>query len=301
MRVCPPNATSYTVQTRVLVFATDDHFELTVLCDNEKALVWINGEPAGSKGYPLADAGPLHVCLPSWAKNRDTACQEWCATVTPEAIERRRRRRLSLRTKPGRRLLAPRQYLESLKDEVVQIAHLIALIDAGARSHIHGLSARIRSVACYMKASSSIPLLQACASLADLPLPVHTPPPHWAASDNAPHIELGGRIFAVRMHSTDIELDFDVWLSLPLFRFGEVSYSNNDVIRAFAETMGGAHHDPSVDPNIEEIQEHLRIASRSPQTFGLLHGLVHEVGGVVLTLSASVLNYFERHPTCDNG
>jgi hypothetical protein len=63
--------------------------------------------------------------------------------------------------------------------------------------------------------------------------------------------------------------------------------------------MGGAHHDPSIDPNIEQIQEHLTIASRSPQMFGLLHGFVREVGVVVLTLSTSVLDHLEGHPKRD--
>src|SRR5690606_6411065 len=97
VRVCPPIAKWHQLVTRILVFTTEDHFELALLCDHEKALLWINGEPAGSRGYPLPDVSPLHVRLPAWAENQDIACQEWCATATSEAIERRKRRRLSLK------------------------------------------------------------------------------------------------------------------------------------------------------------------------------------------------------------
>jgi hypothetical protein len=115
---------------------------------------------------------------------------------------------------------------------------------------------------CYMKNRNDLPLLQYCASFCDLPLLVYTPPPHWAAYGNRPDVELGGRIYPKRVFDGLVEVDLDVWLVFELLRYGDVRYSANDVLRSFAETMGGAHHDKSIDPKIEELFKHSR------RTFG---------------------------------
>lgn len=289
IRVCPDDRPCYAFRSRALSFTSDDHFELAILCDDEKALAWINGEPAAAMGYPMPDDGPLSVRLPTWAVRQVESCQLWCDTATQEARERRKKLGSSATAKPNRRLLTQAEHLDALEREVHQIHDLTALVRAGARDHVIGLSARIRAVACYMARKTDLPLLQRCAAIADVGLPVFIPAPHWGDYGNKPDVELGSRVFPKRIHSTDIQLDLDVWLSLPSFRFGGTHYSNNDVLRAIADTMGGAHHDKSVDPNIESIQTHVSTVMGTPHSFDMLSAFVVEAGTAILALSETVV------------
>jgi len=293
IRVWPAERPCYVFTSRRLSFTSDDHFELAVLCDEKMALAWINGEPAAAMGYTMADDGPLSVRLPSWAVRQVESCQSWCDKATQEALERRKRLASSATAKPHRRLLTQAEHLGALQREVNQIHDLATLVRAGARDHVIGLSARIRAVACYMARKRDLPLLQTCAAIANVGLPVFMPAPHWADYGNKPDVELGSRVFPNPIHSTDIQLDLDVWLSLPLFRFGGTHYSNNDVLRAIADTMGGAHHDKSVDPNIESIRTHTSTVMGTPHSFDMLSAFVVEVGAAILALSEDVV---ERRP-----
>jgi hypothetical protein len=104
-----------------------------------------------------------------------------------------------------------------------------------------------------MKNRNILPLLQTCAAYHDAKLLVYVPPPHWAIFNNKPSIEGISRLFAHKLHPGLVELDLDVWLVLPSARCSEKSYSNNEVLRTFADTLGGAHYDHSVDPHFKSI------------------------------------------------
>ena len=65
--------------------------------------------------------------------------------------------------------------------------------------------------------------------------------------------------------------------------------THNELIRTFAETMGGAHHDASIDPNIEEAQKHFRIVVGSHRYFDSVAALLVHTAQTVLILIEAVL------------
>ena len=90
-----------------------------------------------------------------------------------------------------------------------------------------------------------------------------------------------------------VEVDLDVWLVFELLRYGDVRYSANDVLRSFAETMGGAHHDKSIDPKIEELFKHSRRTFGSRGIFDEMHACVLDVAVCVLSFGHHVARHLE--------
>jgi hypothetical protein len=130
--------------------------------------------------------------------------------------------------------------------------------------------------------------LPADASFCDLPLLVYTTPPHWAEYGNRPDVELGGRLYPKRIFGGLLEVDLDVWPSSEMLRCDGIKYSANDVLRSFAETMGGAHHDKSIDPKIEELFKHSRRTIGSSGIFNQMYAHVLDVAVCVLSLGHQV-------------
>lgn len=106
---------------------------------------------------------------------------------------------------------------------------------------------------------NSNPLLLRVAGRLNRPLPVYAlsnavPLPAISGvlthvKYNAPHIR--------RKSATEIIVDIQEWLSFPMHENAAESlkdtYSN--FIARLAETMGGAHHDPSVSPALDALQK----------------------------------------------
>jgi hypothetical protein len=293
MRICPPSAKPYTFSTRQLIFTSDEIFEVALLCDDVKALLWINGQLAGSMGYPLLDEGPLEVLLPEWAESQTSKAQDSCAQASKVAVDARRRRHTQTAAKPNRRPLTKEDMTKSLNRELTQLNELLQLVNLGSADHIYGISARVRSMICYMKNRNDLPLLQYCASFCDLPLLVYITPPHWADYGNRPDVELGGRIYPKRVVGGLLEVDLDFWLFLEMLRHGDTTYTANDVLRSFAEAMGGAHHDKSIDPKIEELFKHSRRTFGSSGIFNQMYAHVLDVAVCVLSLGRQVAGHLD--------
>ena len=161
-----------------------------------------------------------------------------------------------VKAKPGRRIRSVDELFDSLRQETEQLHDLLHLVQSGRRSHVHGLTARLRALVC--RSRSSKPLLQHCAGVHDVPLPVYVPAPHWAEYDgeigraNPASRQYGLRVFPEAFSNALVRVDLDFWLVLPLTRDGQ-EISNNDMLRKFAETLGGAHHDASVEPVLDEL------------------------------------------------
>jgi len=192
-----------------------------------------------------------------------------------------------------RRLLSQSEFMFALAEEVKQIADLMRLINSGGMHHVHGLSARIRSTICYMKNKNDLPLLQYCASLTDVPLTVYMPGISWVNRGNVGAVSIGSRIFSQRMHSDDIELDLDLWLVLDQTVFGDKKISNNGLLRGFSETRGGAHHDKSVDPDIDEYMMCNGLTVGGYGMFNLMTAFILEVGLVICLMGERVAAAFE--------
>jgi len=301
VRVCPPNGPTYTFVSRQLIFTNDESFEAAVLCNSVKALLWINGQPGGATGFPPDDDGPsydgpLEVRLPEQAVSTIAEAQRFCNEGSKAAREARHSHRTQVRTKPGRRPLNRGEIFESLRKEMTQLRQLLMLINGGSLEHVYGISARIRSLACYMKNRNDLPLLQYCASYYDLPLLIYATPPHWCSYGNQPDIEISGRIYPEHIVGSLLELDFDYWLCLEAFRYKDTSYSANDVVRSFADTMGGAHHDKSVDPKIEELLKHSRRSFGAPGAPNMMCAFILEVSVCVLSLGLQVASHATGQP-----
>jgi hypothetical protein len=88
-----------------------------------------------------------------------------------------------------------------------------------------------------------------------------------------------------------VELDLDYWLLLEAFRYDNTTYSANDVIRSFADSMGGAHHDKSIDPKIEQLLTHSRTTFGSPGIFYQMYAYVLEIAICVLCLGRQVTSH----------
>jgi hypothetical protein len=50
--------------------------------------------------------------------------------------------------------------------------------------------------------------------------------------------------------------DLDLWLATAAARLNGNVYSQNQVLRAVSDTVG-AHHDPDVEPLVEELRKHI--------------------------------------------
>ena len=193
--------------------------------------------------------------------------------------------------KHGRRPLTVSEMMNSLLNEHLQIVDLLDAIQYGRGSHAIGLAARLRSLVRHFK-NNKLPLLQHCAAILDLPLTVFVPAPHWTSYDHEPGVEFGFRIFPVKFNSSDIEMDLDVWLSAPFCRFKDNVYTNNDMVRLLADTLGGAHYDKSVEPMADALEGWF---TRSFGVKGVLNGncaLVVECGATAVKLCSDVLGAY---------
>lgn len=170
-------------------------------------------------------------------------------------VEEARHKRQELVHRPVRDgcLRLPRDDLRAaLRAELDQLDDIFELIFVGRRHHVRGLAARLRLLIA-TPTRMSIPLLQLVAAHDDQHLPVRASPNLDGLSD-ASFISPSQAAPASIGEAGSTDLDH--WLTSIAARVNGNVYTQNQVLRAVSDTIG-AHHDPDVEPLVEELRKHL--------------------------------------------
>lgn len=196
----------------------------------------------------------------------------------------------TLQAKPGRRLLTPQEMMDDLEKEYHQICDLLGLIRKGARYHVIGLAGRVRTI--IARGHTLDPLLQRVAGITYSPLPVYTSRGANKQEEPEPSWDVQFNIFPAPMVGIDLELDLDEWLQQTGCSSKGRRWSNNEVIRAIADTDGPSHYDPSIEPIIDFFNGLLMVERERDNLQSLMERVVVSVAETILALIEQIRKDF---------
>ncbi len=271
--------------------ATSCPVDLEIGADLSVAVGWkgdagdivLEGQIAGTNrpNVPTADrivASPRYFF---WAGEAFAEANEKCRLKRDEDVSQ-------IRPRGNRRLLSLSEELDQLRDATTQLSDLLAAIGAGRTYFDTALSARIRALICRFKSAQSYPLLQRVAGRRSLPLIVYAFPFDGIKHDHPMVKELVvfviGPVEEKQIKPEYAAMDIDVWLDLRHVSIKGSDYTNNDVLRAVADTTG-SHYDASIGPLVEA----LRSIRLSPEYVTMINTMLVNAGKVALALNERVL------------
>jgi hypothetical protein len=190
------------------------------------------------------------------------------------------------------RLQAPdeKQY-KDLFNAICQIKDQVSAIKRGEMHQDTALSARIRALICHGK--NQYPLLQRCAGKLKLPLNIFGIPPmlpEFYDPKNDVNLNLDLDLFIdinitpEKTIETQVPIDIDFWLQMHSGCKHLVKYTNNEIIRSFADTEG-AHYDNGIDPFVDS----LRSISFNNEEKTMLHEYFLRVAECVIALGEFII------------
>ncbi len=166
----------------------------------------------------------------------------------------------SLQTRADRLPANNEKPYEDLSNALKQLRDQIAAIKRGEMHQDTALAARLRALICRSKSQS--PLLQRCAGELKLPLIFYGIPPllpqYWDPirdGDLSSPIAFSIKLSAspTKTIATQVAMDLDYWLQMQSANMNEKLYTNDEVVRAFADTEG-AHYDNGVEPLVQALK-----------------------------------------------
>lgn len=203
-----------------------------------------------------------------------------------EALEARRSKIAGMRSNKMKNHPGMMYDFESLREECLQIAELIDLIENNGRDyHVSGLLARERAL--LTEKARKLGLLQLCAAHIDAPLLFQYK--QSAAAEALFKLGNGSVYFApistsaISKDSGASSIDLDVWLSLPGLSGRGKIFSNAEVIKGLGDGIG-AHRLP-------EASEVVRFMKRPPAFAGPRE--IDEIGLTAINVGKLILNLAE--------
>jgi hypothetical protein len=197
----------------------------------------------------------------------------------------------SLTTRAGRIPASSDQSYVDLSNALKQLTDQMVAIRRGESYQDTALATRLRALICRPPSKSHRPLLQRCAGQLDLPLILYCIPPllpqYWnpyLAEELPISLAISINFSPAKIIETQVPMDIDVWLEQQAARGQARHYTNDEVIRAFADTEG-AHYDIGIEPLVYMLK---RISAGTDE-LTLLHDYFLAVGECVAALGSYVL------------
>ena len=248
----PNDEPSYSIETSPLVLESPTS-ELTfaVRCSQRQGDIFLNGKHVATNRDNVTIDCPITIPAPPTVELDfdPTAANDDCRRKRAEEIAK-------LSQRANRRKLTFDEQLDQLRDgckELDELTHLLA----EPKPHFHAsVSARIRALICRFDRGPSYPLLQRIAGQLDLPLILYAPPFSGLNKDHpiakGLSLSIDGMVTPEKIDPVQVPLDIDFWLTLKQATIDGVPYSNNEILRAIADTSG-SHHDSDADPLVYKL------------------------------------------------
>jgi hypothetical protein len=246
-----------------------------------------------------------HVAATDPTKNTEVSVQ-WSSPVSDSEREifmnisqdnercrdRRKDEARSLTAKTGRIVTSSDKPFLDLDNAIKQLNDQITAIRRGELYQDTALATRLRALIC--RPRSQTPLLQRCAGELNHPLTLWCIPPllpqFWdPCSDEqlSLHLSISIDFSPEKISETQVPMDIDFWLQKKAARHQSRCYTNDEVIRAFADTEA-AHYDVGMEPLVNA----LKSVRTGTNDMTMLHNYFLMVAECVVRLGSGLL--FER-------
>ncbi|WP_425409010.1 hypothetical protein [Hyphococcus sp.] len=257
-------------------------FVLSIRWQGSEIGVWVNGS-----------------CAASTDTQQETETSiEWHAPVDANPIlslhkdnessrEARKKDLLTLKIRANRLPASTDHMINKLQSARLQLADQIASVQRGQIHHDTALAARLRALICHM--NNGYPLLQRLAGAFDLPLIVYAVPPSPEPKDliTAAQLIIDQHVAPSATYSVDAAMDLDFWLNAEKAHCNGSAYSNNAIIRAYADTEA-AHYDEGIEPLVASLKE-MSVVNPHGSPMMALHTFLLNVAKSVMPLCDQVL------------
>ena len=265
-------------------------FILSASWEHSKVDLYINGYHVASTDQAVVTENSIQ-----WSATANETREPIFIDVSNANEECKLRRQSevsSLTTRAGRIPASFDQSYVDLSNALKQLTDQMVAIRHGESYQDTALATRLRALICRPPSKSHSPLLQRCAGQLGLPLILYCIPPllpqYWD-----PYLVEGLPISLAiaidfspeKIIETQVPMDIDGWLQKRAARGQAKLYTNDEVIRAFADTEG-AHYDIGIEPLVYMLK---RISAGTDQ-LTLLHDYFLAVGECVAALGSYVLN-----------
>lgn len=216
-------------------------------------------------------AAPVPIVLPDPAARANAIDDPRTAFVCAKWVDERNSKYAPFLspTAPSARIpISPAREIDQLAEAIRGTQVLLEHFVRGERSLATSLRARLRELLVEKISPkgdlkrTGVPLLFRVAARYALALPVYVSPldrdlPAFLASDGAT-LWSTNTVTIVRFTAAQVLVDFQEALKAPTFvswtATGPERQSVEDIIAGAAETLGGAHYDPSIPVTVEQVQ-----------------------------------------------
>ena len=233
---------TYELKSRPLDWIETSWFKVAVAWDCNGIRAFAGGQTLSSAG----ENGDAPIKLAGRA-----AC-DGASHFELEEARTLRKQLLNRTVRSRRRPLSLQELKDALREELDQLDDICELILSGKQYHRRGLAARLRLLIA-APTKTSVPLLQLVSAHQDRHLPVRA---SSALESLSEAILIGPPLASPALLNEDGTTDLDLWLASAAARVDGISYSQNQVLRAVADTLG-AHQDPDVEPLIDQLRKQL--------------------------------------------
>lgn len=218
-----------------------------------------------SNGLELARSGvepnmSAAILLPARRKR----CIENIDALNEDALRKRTHMAILPEAGKYRRRAPPEHLSQRLREELAQLDDLLTLFAMGKRHQLAGISTRVRLLIAH--ARQQRPLIQAVAAQKSVALMVaaEAPPVRgFPAAQEA--LGFHAPPAAADAFSDDL-VDLDVWLGWEGAVANGLSFTNNEVLRSFADTRG-AHIDPHTHILVDILEQYPFGSSNAMETW----------------------------------
>lgn len=262
-------------------------FILSAIWNDEKIDLYLNGYHVGA-----TDPSSNTEANVQWTVAVSDTERVQFQNISKDNEQYRTRRKdeaLSLRAKAGRVITSSDKPFTDLANAIKQLNDQVTAIRRGQLYQDTALATRLRALIC--RPRSQTPLLQRCAGELDLPLFLYCIPPmlpqYWdpCSDERLPlHLSISIDFSPEKISETQVPMDIDFWLRKNAARHQLKCYTNDEVIRAFADTEA-AHYDVGVEPLVDA----LRSIRPGTNDMTMLHNYFLMVAECVMALGNGLL------------
>ena len=245
-------------------------------------------------GYHVAATDPTKKTEVSvqWSSPVSDSAREIFQNISQDNERCRDRRKDEagyLTAKNGRIVSSSDKPFLDLENAIKQLNDQIAAIRLGELYQDTALATRLRALICRPK--SQTPLLQRCAGELNHPLIFWCIPPllpqFWVPYSDEQlslHLSISIDFSPEKISETQVPMDIDFWLQKKAARHQSKCYTNDEVIRAFADTEA-AHYDVGIEPLVNA----LKSVQTGTNDMTMLHNYFLMVAECVVRLGSGLL------------
>jgi len=241
----PPGETIYDVQSCAIGGSIPSGAKVAVTWGRAELNIWFLGSLIGSSS--CQDRLGPHVLVA--IQNREhTASREDFSESSTKATAARRDRLMGWQPIPQRPTGDRAADLVLLRDELLQLTELLAMVESGKLYHLAGLANSLRKLT--GKAGfGPLPLIQRVAARDNSPLLVFTLDSPNKDVPHAPDVQLQFHAAPRPTGLMSNPIDLDVLLEFTAIKYGKVSISYRDLILILGNKLG-SHADAEIVPAI---------------------------------------------------